>query len=103
MRDVDTSYDRYQIAKKQCRTDTAAGLEEERGYYDEGRTFTIDRYLRSMGRNAAALQPKLRLSTYNTTLAALAEANGTLLSDRFILVLDEPLRQPKNWIAERGK
>jgi hypothetical protein len=40
-----------------------------------------------------------RASEYNTAIAALGEAKGTLLPDRFILVLDQPLRIPKNWVA----
>ncbi len=44
-----------------------------------------------------------RASEYNTAIAALGEANGTLLADRFILVIDQHLRIPKNWVAGPGE
>jgi outer membrane protein TolC len=102
LHNLDANYDQYLIAKR-CRTAAAERMEIERKYYDEGR-ITIDRYLSSMHRNATAAATEAQaLSTYNTSLAALGERKGTLLADRFILVLDEPLRQPKNWISERDK
>ncbi len=74
------------------------GSRLQKAWYDEGR-ITIDRYIDSIGQDAEAVAAEAdRRRMYNTAIAALGEAKGTLLADRFILVLDQPLRMPKNWV-----
>ncbi len=94
---VDIGYRDYQRAK-QHRLDTARRLGSNQAWYDEGRV-TITRYLDAISQHAEAVAAEAdRASAYNTAIAALGEAQGTLLADRFILVIDQPLRMPKNWV-----
>jgi hypothetical protein len=94
---VNAGYQKYQQAKQQ-RIDAARRLEAQKTSYDEGR-ITIDRYFDFIGQHAEAVAAEAdRASEYNTAIAALGEAKGTLLADRFILVIDQPLRMPKNWV-----
>jgi len=95
---VDAGFRQYQQAK-QHRTDAARRREAQKVRYETGH-ITIDRYFEAIRMHAEAVAAEAdRTSEYNTTIAALGEAKGTLLPDRFILVLDQPLRIPKNWVT----
>jgi hypothetical protein len=98
---VDAAYRQYQQAK-QHRSAAARRLETGKVHYDEGR-ITAARYLDFVSQHADAVAAEAnRASEYNTAIAALGEAKGTLLADRFILVIDQPLRLPNNWVARPG-
>jgi hypothetical protein len=93
----DDDYRRYQQAKRH-RIEAARRLEARKAWYEEGR-ITADRYIDAIGQHAEAVATEAyRASMYNLSIAALGEAKGTLLADRFILVIDQPLRMPKNWV-----
>jgi hypothetical protein len=63
-----------------------------------------NRYFAALRRHAEAAAAEAdRVSEYNTAIAAMGEAKGTLWADRFILVIDQPLRIPRNWIAGRER
>jgi hypothetical protein len=95
---VDAGYRQYQQAK-QHRLDAARRLAANKAWYDEGR-ITITRYFDIISQHAEAVAAEAdRASEYNAAIAAMGEAKGTLLADRFILVIDQPLRTPKNWVA----
>jgi hypothetical protein len=99
---VDAGYHRYQEARKQ-RAEAARRLEAQRTYYNEGR-ITITRYFDALSRHAAAVTAEAdRAAEYNTAIAALGEAKGTLLADRMIVVRDQRLRMPRNWVETKGK
>jgi hypothetical protein len=94
---VRACYERYQKAKRD-RIDAARRLAVGKARYDEGRITPV-RYFDFIVQHADAVAADAdRAAEYNTAIAALGEANGTLLADRFILVLDHPLRIPKNWV-----
>ncbi len=93
----DDGYRRYQQAK-QHRIEAARRLEARRAWYEEGR-ITADRYINAIGQHAEAVATEAyRASMYNLSIAAPGEARGTLPADRYILVLNQPLRMPKNWV-----
>jgi hypothetical protein len=99
---VDAAYRAYQAAR-QRRSDAPRRLETQRAYYEEGR-ITPNRYFDALRRHAEADAAEAdRASEYNTAIAAMGEAKGTLLADRFILVIDQPLRIPRNWVAGRER
>ena len=62
----------------------AQRLDAQRADYDDGR-ITLDRYLDAVSQYATAVATEAEYkTTYNISLAALAEAKGTLLTDRNI-------------------
>ena len=70
----------------------AHSLAVQRPFYEENR-ITIDRWLDAIDKNAHAIAVEARhQATYNDSLAALAEAKGTLLVDRNIAVSEGPKR-----------
>ena len=78
-------------------------LKAEKNYYDEGRIMAV-RYLDAVSRTTEAVAAEAACaSEYNTSLAALGESKDSLLEERFILVIDQPLRIPKNWVAAPGQ
>ena len=73
-------------------------LKSRKARYDEGR-ITAEPYLDAVSQNAEAVVAEAEcVCGYNASIAAFGEAKGTLLGDRFILVIDQPLRIPKNWV-----
>jgi hypothetical protein len=63
-------------------------LDSQRAYYEDGR-ITIDRVMDAISQYTTAVATGAQhLSNYNTALAALSEAKGTLLVDRNIVVED---------------
>ena len=91
--EVDASFKQYQQSKR-VRSAAADRLAEQRKSYENG-TITIDRFLDAVSQNATAVATEAQyLSAYNTALAALGEAKGTLLAERNVIVADT-LRRPK--------
>ena len=91
--EVDASFKQYQQSKR-VRAAAADRLAEQRKSYEKG-TITIDRFLDAVTQNATAVATEAQyLSTYNTALAALGEAKGTLLAERNVIVADTS-RRPK--------
>ena len=87
--EVDANYKQFRTAQR-LRADAQERLEAQRAFYEEGR-ITLDRLLDAVARYANALaQESLYKSTYNTSIAALEEAKGTLLAYDKITVLDGP-------------
>ena len=82
----------YKLLKSAGRLREAAEhrLEAQRAFYEEG-TINIDRYLDAVNRwsNAVAHEAQFRTS-YNTAIAALEEAKGTLLAYNNIAVAEGP-------------
>ncbi len=91
--EVDASFKQYQQSKR-VRAAAADRLAEQRKSHEKG-GITIDRFLDAVSQNATAVATEAQyLSAYNTALAALGEAKGTLLAERNVIVADT-LRRPK--------
>ncbi len=89
--EVDANYKQFKTSSR-LRTAAAQRLDAQRAYYKEGR-ITIDRFLDAVSQYAAAVATEAQYrSTYNVSLAALAEAKGTLLADRNIAIAEGPRR-----------
>ncbi len=87
--EVDASYKQYRTASR-LRNAAAQRLDAQRAYYEEGRV-TIDRFLDAVSQYATAVATEAQYkATYNIALAALAEAKGTLLTDRGIAIAEGP-------------
>ena len=70
----------------------ARRLAVQRAFYDEGH-ITLDRWLDAIDKDAQAIAAEARHQAgYNTSLAALSEARGTLLADRDITIAEGPKR-----------
>ncbi len=87
--EVDANYKQYKTSSR-LRVAAAQRLDAQRAYYEEGR-ITIDRFLDAISQYATAVATEAQYkSTYNISLAALAEAKGTLLADRNIVIAEGP-------------
>ncbi|WP_406693823.1 sigma-70 family RNA polymerase sigma factor [Singulisphaera sp. Ch08] len=87
--EIDANHKQYQLASK-IRTNAAQRLKVQRAFYEEGR-ITLDRYLDSVSQYATAeAQEALFKSSYNISLIALEEAQGTLLEHKQITIVDGP-------------
>jgi outer membrane protein TolC len=87
--EVDANYKQYKTAARLRKT-SAERLDAQRAYYEEGR-ITIDRFLDAVSQYATAVATEAQYkTTYNIALAALAEAKGTLLADRGIVIAEGP-------------
>jgi outer membrane protein TolC len=92
---VDASYKQYKTSSR-LRHAAAQRLDVQRAYYDEGR-ITTDRFLDAVSQYATAVATEAQYKvTYNIALAALAEAKGTLLAERSIVIADGPSRVNPN-------
>lgn len=92
---VDADYRRYEQAR-QHRIDADGQFEARKVDYEKGR-ITIDRYFEAIVEHSEAMAAEAdAASLYNTSIAAVGEARGTLLAERFILVVDRPSRIPRN-------
>jgi hypothetical protein len=93
--EIDASYKQFRTART-LREAAQKRLEAQRAFYEEGRG-TIDRLLDAVTQYTNAIaQESLYKTTYNTSIAALEEAKGTLLAYDKITVLDQPLpRKPQ--------
>ena len=87
--EVDSNYKQYKTSTR-LRAAAAQRLDAQRAYYEEGR-ITIDRFLDAVSQYATAVATEAQYkTTYNVSLAALAEAKGTLLADRNIVIAEGP-------------
>jgi hypothetical protein len=93
--EIDASYKQFRTART-LREAAQKRLEAQRAFYEEGRV-TIDRLLDAVTQYTNAIaQESLYKTTYNTSIAALEEAKGTLLVYDKITVLDQPIpRKPQ--------
>jgi outer membrane protein TolC len=89
--EVDANYKQFKTSSR-LRHAAAQRLDAQRAYYEEGR-ITTDRFLDAISQYATAVATEAQYkSTYNIALAALAEAKGTLLAERTIVIADGPRR-----------
>ena len=89
--EVDANYKQFKTAQR-LRQAAQIRLESARAYYEEGKTgFTIDRLLDAVSQYADAIAQEAQFKTsYNTSIAALEEAKGTLLAYDNIAVAEGP-------------
>ncbi len=77
--EVDANYKQFRTAQR-LRAAAQQRLEAQRAFYEEGR-ITIDRLLDAVSQYANAIAQEAQYKTsYNTSIAALEEAKGTLLA-----------------------
>ena len=87
--EVDANYKQFRTAQR-LRAAAQQRLEAQRAFYDEGR-ITIDRLLDAVSQYANAIATEAQYKTsYNTSIAALEEAKGTLLAYDNIAVAEGP-------------
>jgi outer membrane protein TolC len=89
--EVDANFKQFKTAQR-LRQAAQIRLESARAYYEEGRTgFTIDRLLDAVSQYADAIAQEAQYKTsYNTSIAAMEEAKGTLLAYDNIAVNEGP-------------
>jgi outer membrane protein TolC len=89
--EVDANYKQFKTAER-LRQAAQVRLQSAQAYYDEGKTgFTIDRLLDAVSQYADAIANEAQFKTsYNTSIAALEEAKGTLLAYDNIAVAEGP-------------
>ena len=87
--EVDANYKQFRSAQR-LRAAAQQRLEAQRAIYEEGR-ITIDRLLDAVNQYANAIAQEAQYkTTYNTSIAALEEAKGTLLAYDNIAVAEGP-------------
>jgi outer membrane protein TolC len=87
--EVDANYKQFRTAQR-LRAAAQQRLEAQRAFYEEGR-ITIDRLLDAVSQYANAIATEAQYKTsYNTSIAALEEAKGTLLAYDNIAVAEGP-------------
>jgi outer membrane protein TolC len=87
--EVDANYKQFRSAQR-LRGAAQTRLEAARAQYEEGR-LTVDRLLDAIAQSTNAIAQEAQYkATYNTSLAALEEAKGTLLAYDKIAVADPP-------------
>jgi outer membrane protein TolC len=87
--EVDANYKQFRTAQR-LRDAAQQRLEAQRAFYEEGR-ITIDRLLDAVSQYANAIATEAQYKTsYNTSIAALEEAKGTLLAYDNIAVNEGP-------------
>ena len=87
--EVDANYKQFRTAER-LRIAAQQRLEAQRAFYEEGR-ITIDRLLDAVSQYANAIATEAQYKTsYNTSIAALEEAKGTLLAYDNIAVAEGP-------------
>jgi hypothetical protein len=97
--EIDANYKQLQAARS-ARESAQKRLETQRKLHEEGR-ITTDRLLDAVAQYANAIaQEAMYKSSYNTSIAAFEEAQGTLLSRDGIIIVDSPdperLFQPRD-------
>ncbi len=92
--EIDANYKQFQTAKR-LREAAQARLAQTRAHYEEGRTgFSIDKLLDAVGQYSDAVAQEAQYkASYNTAIAALEEAKGTLLAADGIEVVDSKPRE----------
>ena len=87
--EVDANYKQFRTAQR-LRAAAQQRLEAQRAFYEEGR-ITIDRLLDAVSQYANAIAQEAQyMTSYNTSIAALEEAKGTLLAYDNIAVAEGP-------------
>ena len=87
--EVDANHKQFRTAVR-LRRAAAQRLDAQRAYYEEGR-ITVDRFLDAICQYATAVATEAQYrTTYNTSIAALEEAKGTLLAYDDIVVAEAP-------------
>ncbi len=98
VREVTTDFSRYSKAKRLASAD-AKRLAHQTRAFQKGR-IPVGRFLDFVRQYAASVTAEAAsLAAYNTTLAALGEASGTLLEMRDIVIIDEPERPESSYAA----
>ena len=89
--EVDANYKQFKTAQR-LREAALIRLESARAFYEEGKAgYTIDRLLDAVSQYADAIAQEAQYKTsYNTSIAALEEAKGTLLAYNNIAVNEGP-------------
>ena len=89
--EIDANHKQFQVARK-LREQGQIRLDRARASFEEGKADTsVDRLLDAIVQYAdAVVQEAQYKCSYNTSLAALEEAKGTLLAERKILVVARP-------------
>ena len=94
---VGAGYLEYQRAER-MRIEAEEQLTARKDDYDEG-CITAAQYLDAVRSHGEAVVAEAEsLFRYNAAIAAFGAAKGTLLRDRLVMVIDQPLRIPKNWV-----
>ncbi|WP_435008514.1 TolC family protein [Tundrisphaera lichenicola] len=87
--EVDSNYRQFQTARK-LQAAARQRLESQRAFYNEGR-IAVDRLLDAINQYANAISQEAQfLASYNTSIAALEEAKGTLLTHDGINLAEGP-------------
>ncbi|WP_435005426.1 TolC family protein [Tundrisphaera lichenicola] len=87
--EVDSNYKQFRTAQR-LRAAAQERLSAQKAFYEEGR-ITIDRLLDAVSQYANAIAQEAQFKTsYNTSIAALEEAKGTLLAYDNIAVAEGP-------------
>ncbi len=93
--EIDSNHKLFQTATR-LRTAAAARMDAQAAVYEAGK-ITIDRHLDAVNRYAAAVRKEAEFQgRYNTAIAALEEAKGTLLDHEGIVIANrlDPVRAP---------
>ena len=99
--EVDSNYKQYKTAGR-LKAAALQRLEAQKAFYENG-TITIDRYLDAVNRWATAVAQEADFKTrYNTSIAALEEAKGTLLAYDNIALAEGP-NPKKAYIQARSQ
>lgn len=100
--EVDSNHKQFRAARR-LREAAEQRLGAQRAFYEEGR-ITIDRLLGAAGQHANAVAQEAQyLAGYNTSIAALEEAKGTLLAFDEIAIAEPPSRRKAYIQAKRGE
>jgi len=98
--ELDLDYKQFKIASR-LRTAAAQRLEAQKWFYEVGR-ITLDRYLDAITQYTnAALQEAQYKTSYNVAIAALEEAQGTLLEQKRITIVDAGSRESRRTRTRR--
>ncbi|HEY2158357.1 MAG TPA: TolC family protein [Isosphaeraceae bacterium] len=89
--EIDANHKQFQTARK-LRESAQVRLDRARAYYKEGKAdFSVDRLLDAISQHSDAVAQEAQYKcSYNTSIAALEEAKGTLLAERKILIVARP-------------
>ena len=96
--EIDANHKQFQTARR-LREAAQVRLDQSQKYYKAGQAgFSVDRLLDAIAQYAdAVVQEAQYKCSYNTSLAALEEAKGTLLSERSIVLAPKPRGTAAKW------
>jgi outer membrane protein TolC len=93
--EVDANYKQFKIAQS-LRETSQKRLDKQRTFYEEGR-ITVDRLLDAVSQYANAIAEEAQYrAMYNTSIAALDEAMGTILSADGVTIETRPRREAQD-------